>query len=183
MFFLRYFFSNLSQYFGLWFFFTILNQVIFFGACLQPYCILASVPHVSLFSLGMFYLSYKSSLSIYDEQTGLNLYGFAEDGYNKDGYDIDGYKRNGYNKEHYHKNGYDINGYDKKGYDKEGYDKNGLTKDNIDRNGKGRIARFFAGDKYKTELKELNTLARLKNKLSQDLETQDYFNSFEKILK
>ena len=48
MYYIYYTIANFSKVFGIWFVLTILNQLIFFGACLQPYCILASVPHISV---------------------------------------------------------------------------------------------------------------------------------------
>ncbi len=48
MYYIYYAIANFSKVFGIWFVLTIINQFVFFGACLQPYCILASVPHISV---------------------------------------------------------------------------------------------------------------------------------------
>ena len=48
MYYIAYVIANFPKVFGIWFVLTIINQVVFFGACLQPYCILASIPHISV---------------------------------------------------------------------------------------------------------------------------------------
>ena len=57
--FFSYLAANIKFAFSTWIILTIVNQFVFFGACLRPDCILASIPHVSLIALGIMYLSYK----------------------------------------------------------------------------------------------------------------------------
>lgn len=129
--FFSYLAANRKTVFWLWIGLTLLNQIVFFGACLAPYCILASIPHVSLITFGIMYLSYKSALTTYDSTTGYNQFGYDKDGYDKDGYGSDGY--------------------DKHGYNVKGFDRNGK-----DREGKGSIGRFFAGQEYHAKTEKLN---------------------------
>jgi hypothetical protein len=117
--------------FWTWFILTIINQVAFFGACLQPYCILASIPHVSTITLLIMYMMYKSAVTTFDPETGYNYFGYNKDGYNKYGND---------------KFGYDKNGYDNKGFDRDGKD----------RLGKGSIGRFFAGSEHNEKIAKIN---------------------------
>lgn len=58
--FISYLVVNAKNVFWTWVILTLLNQILFFGACLHPYCILASIPHVSLFTFGIMYLMYKT---------------------------------------------------------------------------------------------------------------------------
>ncbi len=166
--FLKYIFFNLGQYFVIWVILTIINQVVFFGACLAPYCILASIPHVSIISLVIMYFSYKASMGVYDNDTGLNEFGYDKDGYNKNNYDINGYHKNGYHKNGYDRNGYDRNGYDEYGYDRNGFNNQGLNEENEDKNGKGKVGRFFTDEEYKKNAKELNQKSKENNKYIQE---------------
>lgn len=136
--FFSYLVTKLKVVFWTWVVLTLLNQVVFYGACLAPYCILASIPHVTLLTLGIMYLMYKSALDTFDPETSYN-----EFGYNKDGYDQYGYRQDGYDK----------HGYNVKGFDREGKD----------RKGKGALARTFAGSEYHAEIAKLNDAAIDKN--------------------
>ena len=133
--FFSYLIGNIKFAFTTWIVLTLLNQIVFFGACLAPYCILASIPHVSLITIGIVYLSYASARDTYDPQTGYNKFG-----YNKEGYDH---------------NGYDVDGFDKNGYNSQGFDRDGK-----DRLGKGSIGRFFAGDEHHQKISKMNEEAR-----------------------
>lgn len=136
--FISYLAANAKVVFWTWVILTLVNQIAFFGACLAPYCILASIPHVSLITFGIMYLSYKSALTAYDESTGYNQFGYDTDGYDSYGYMQDGYDKHGYN----------IKGHDRFGKD---------------RKGKGAVARTFAGSEYHAEIEKLNKQAIEKN--------------------
>ena len=129
--FVRYLLFERKTVFWSWVLLTLINQVIFFGSCLAPYCILASIPHVSLITIGIMYLMYKSALITFDPKTGYNYFGYDKDGYNQ-------------------------YGYDKFGYDKNGYNAQGLDRDGKDRLGKGFIGRLFAGSEYKEKILKIN---------------------------
>jgi hypothetical protein len=129
--FVSYLAANIKFAFSTWIILTIVNQFVFFGACLRPDCILASIPHVSLITFGLMYLSYKTALSTYDATTGYNQFGYDKDGYDKYGYGMDGYDKNGYNA-------------------------NGFDRDGKDRLGKGSIGRFFAGSKHHEKISKMN---------------------------
>lgn len=146
--FISYLAANRKTVFWLWIGLTLLNQVVFFGACLAPYCILASIPHVSLITFGIMYLSYKSALTTYDSSTGYNQFGYDKDGYDKGGYDSDG-------------------------YDKHGYNVKGFDRDGKDREGKGSIGRFFAGQEYHAKTEKLNQEAIQKNQIQQSNRKSD----------
>jgi len=130
--------ANAKFAFTTWVILTIVNQIVFFGACLAPYCILASIPHVSLITLGIMYLSYTTARDTYDPQTGYNKFGYNKDGYDKYGYGADGYDKNGYNSQ-------------------------GLDRDGKDRLGKGSIGRFFAGSEHQKKVSKMNEEAIKKN--------------------
>lgn len=129
--FISYLAANTKVVFWTWVMLTIVNQIVFFGACLAPYCILASIPHVSLITLGIMYLSYTTTRDTYDPQTGYNKFGYNKDGYNQHGYGIDGFDKNGYNSQ-------------------------GLDRDGKDRLGKGSIGRFFAGSEHQEKISRMN---------------------------
>lgn len=129
--FVSYLAANAKVVFWTWVVLTLLNQVVFFGACLQPYCILASIPHVSLITFGIMYLTYKSALTTFDKDTGYNQFG-------------------------YDKYGYDMNGYGMDGYDRHGYNAKGLDRDGKDRLGKGSISRFLAGSEHQEKISKLH---------------------------
>jgi len=128
--------------FWTWFILTIINQVAFFGACLQPYCILASIPHVSAITLLIMYMMYKSAVTTFDPETGYNYFS-------------------------YDKNGYNEYGYDKFGYDRYGFNMKGIDHDGKDRKSKGSIARIFANSEYNTEIAGLNEEAISQNIIEQ----------------
>lgn len=141
--FLRYLASKIKVTFWTWVFLTVLNQVVFFGACLAPYCILASIPHVSLITFGIMYLTYKSALETYDPETGYNEFGYDKDGY-------------------------DMNGYGMDGYDKHSYNAQGIDRDGKDRLGMSYISRkIFASTEVREKLVKMNVEAIEKNKVDQ----------------
>lgn len=129
--FIDYSIKNIQGLLGLWLVLTLINQIVFFGSCLRPDCILASIPHVSIITLIIFYNSYKVKNETYDEVTGYNEFG-------------------------YDKNGYNCNGYNREGYDKHGYNKKGIDINGVDRLGRGSIRRFFSSAEKDKELQRLN---------------------------
>ena len=48
MYYFYYAIANFSKVFTVWLILTFINQFVFFGACLRPDCILASIPHISV---------------------------------------------------------------------------------------------------------------------------------------
>ncbi len=195
--FISYLFTNIKNVFWTWIILTLLNQIIFFGACLAPYCILASIPHVSLITFGIMYVSYKIALTTYDPKTGYNYLGYDKDGYDINGYgrdgydrndydvkgfDRDGYDRDGFNKFGYDEDGYDIdgygcNGYDKYGYnqygyqrdgcDRDGYNRKGINRNGKDRLGKGFFGRMFSSKEHDEKICKMNEEAIKKNTAAQ----------------
>ncbi len=129
--FIKYLLQNFSNVFGTWIFLTMLNQLVFFGSCLSPACILASMPHVSVITLIVLYNIYNHEKTTYDPGTGYNGLGFNKAGYNSDGYNEAGYDRNGFN----------LDGYDMYGKD---------------RRGKGLLGRLFTGADYAKDISKLN---------------------------
>lgn len=139
--FVSYLAANAKFAFSTWVILTIVNQIVFFGACLAPYCILASIPHVSLITFGIMYMMYKSALSTYDPNTGYNQFGYDKDGYDKYGY-----------------------GYD--GYDRDGYNIKGIDREDKDRLGKGSFGRMFSSSEHDEKIAKMNEEAINKNKSS-----------------
>lgn len=150
--FISYLFTNIKNVFWTWIILTLLNQIIFFGACLAPYCILASIPHVSLITFVIMYVSYTTARDTYNRD-GFNKFGYDKDGYSVDGYGRDGYDCNGYSKYGYGRDGYDCNGYDINGYGRDGKD----------RLGKGFFGRLFAGSEHHEKIAKMNKEAINKN--------------------
>lgn len=180
--FILYLFANIKNVFWTWVILTLLNQILFFGACLHPYCILASIPHVSLITFGIMYVSYKIALTTYDPKTGYNYLGYDKDGFNQYGYKQDGYDRDGYNVKGFDRDSRDRMGYDQFGYDKEGFNKYGYQRDGygrdgynkkgIDRNGKDRLGkgffgRMFSNKEYDEKICKMNEEAIEKNTAAQ----------------
>ncbi len=150
--FIKYVFQNIGSYFTIWLVLTIINQVVFFGACLRPDCLLASIPHVSIISLIVLYISFDNVTKTYNENTGYNELGFDEDGYD----------RGGYNKNRYDRDGFDLEGY---------------TSDNTDRNGTGHFWSHFTGREYKAKIKILNEKAVTDNRRFQkEKQSRRYLN-------
>jgi len=155
--FFSYLMNNIKHFMLVWFFLTLANQALFFGSCLRPDCILASIPHVSLLSLLAFYVVFKSKNQTFDTATGLNEFGFDENGRDKSGYDRDGYDPEGY----------DTNGYNKEGYDRDGYDKHGIDANGQDRKQRGVYKRFFNLDGENDNLAKMH-----KEKVQSNIEGQ-----------
>jgi len=154
--FLKYLVQNISKFFQIWLVLTIFNQVVFFGACIHPYCILASIPHISLIALGIIYFNYSSEKKEY-----------LNNGYNSFGYDEEGYN---------------FEGYDSQGYDREGYTKKGFTKDGLNRNGQGWFIILFKSQDYINHINNLNKNAIISNiKYQQEKHKQE--KNYEYIFK
>jgi len=133
--FLKYhFFNGLKDLAVTWLIVTIINQFVFFGACLQPYCILASIPHCLLISVGIVFFIFKNDWNEYTNK-GFNKFGFDADGYNTEGFNIEGYNRDGYNSQGYDRRGCDQDGYNNIGFDLAGYDKDGYNNKGFNRKG------------------------------------------------
>lgn len=140
--FISYLVVNAKNVFWTWVILTLINQILFFGACLHLYCILASIPHVSLFTFGIMYLMYKTALTTYDPKTGYN-----EFGYDKDGFDQYGYQRDG--------------------YDRDGYNRKGINRNGKDRLGKGFFGRMFTSKEHDEKICKMNEEAIMKNTVDQ----------------
>ncbi len=150
--FIKYLLKNFSSVFGTWIFLTMLNQLIFFGSCLRPDCILASIPHVSIITLIVLYSIYNHEKTTYDVETGYNGLGF-----NKEGYDSSGYNEKGYDRDGFNLDGYDVYGKDRKG--------------------KGFFGRLFTGNDYAREISKLNKEAISANQTRTITESKETLTS------
>lgn len=48
-------FENVESFFIIWFVVLLINQIVIFGACFQPYCIIAALPHTGLIAATITY--------------------------------------------------------------------------------------------------------------------------------
>lgn len=52
--------ENLQQFFIIWGFVLVLNQIFIFGACFAPYCLIAALPHTGVIAFFLTLYSLKS---------------------------------------------------------------------------------------------------------------------------
>ena len=143
---IKYFFSRYlkratKDFFIYWLIVTVINQVVFFGACLQPYCLLASIPHCSIIALGLVYMAYYGQWDKFNSD-GFNCFGYDAEGFSEKGFDISGYNKSGLDIDGFNREGLDIAGFNRRGYDENGKDRLGHSKF------KGRIINIFSSKNY-----------------------------------
>jgi hypothetical protein len=50
-------FKNIQKFIVIWVVVILINQVVIFGACFAPYCLIAALPHTSIIALVISYFT------------------------------------------------------------------------------------------------------------------------------